>query len=187
MKNYKMFLESKEYDDKLNNYPNISVDEVFDFIYYLIYNAPIFMDNKFIDLYPGYRKNMDGDIYYYNTKEEGVDNVKSVMKMFNSFPNVIKVYRTIGVRDGEKINYEKLGQHWTFDKETAIDFSKFFSGNIVLTGEINHKYVNWLSSFKLYFEFSNGAYKRSSGSDFNENELYIPDPTNVKNVDYFNI
>ena len=128
-----------------------------------------------------------GDTYYYQSKEEGISNVESIITLFNSFPKQTKIYRTIAVREGQKINYENLGFNWTFDKRSALEFSKFFSGNIVLTGEIDEKDVDWMASFKVYFEFSNGAYKRMSETDYNEKELYIPDPKKVKNVDYFEI
>ena len=67
MKNLKTYgdylLESNE------NRINMSVDDVLEHIYYIIYNAPIFMGMEFIDLYPGYKQDNDGEIYYYQSKE----------------------------------------------------------------------------------------------------------------------
>jgi hypothetical protein len=167
---------------------DMSVEETFKFLYNLIYNSPNFGMVKFIDLYPGYSIDKEGEIYYYYSKEEAINNVKSVINLFNSFPNKIKVYRTISVDDVEMIRYgNKLGSHWTFDKETAIEFSKVFVGNTVLTGIVDEKWVDWQMSYKAYFEFSNGAYKRLYGTDFNENELYIPNPKYIKNISYFRI
>lgn len=183
IKKYNNFNESK------NSNKLLTIEETFEHIYHLIYNAPVFkMNVNFKDLYPGYKIETDGDTYYYKTKKEGVENVKSVINLFNSFPKNIRVYRTISVDNVHQIKYgDNIGKHWTFDKKTSVDFSNFFAGNLVLTGEINEKYIDWLSSYKMYFEFSNGAYKRAFNQDFNENELYIPYPENIKNIDFFKI
>lgn len=49
---------------------------------------------------------------------------QEIIDFIESFPPKITVYRTIHLESGEKIDLVKIGNHWTYSKEKAIEFAR---------------------------------------------------------------
>ena len=64
--------------------------------------------------------------------------------------------------------YEYLGDSWSFDRQSAINFANNQArGNVLLTAKINQIDVDWKSSIDHYINFS-GNY-----DGYDENELKV--------------
>lgn len=100
-----------------SNEINISTDNAYDLIDY---------HDSFRDLYPGYSddENEYEEDYYYPSKEEAERMVGDVIEMFNSIPNPIPVYRSVKVKSIDDVDYGLLGDSWSFDRQSAINFAK---------------------------------------------------------------
>jgi hypothetical protein len=75
------------------------------------------------------------------------------------------------------INFDYLGDSWSFDKQSAINFAKNQAGgNILLIAKTKFDNVDWNNTVKLWYQFS----KTFDGYD--ENEINIIDSDEIFDV-----
>lgn len=142
----------------------ISVEEVFDLIEY---------HDSFKDLYPGYNpehENEYAEDYYYPSKEKAYEEVGHVLSFFVNLPNPIPVYRAIQVKSLEDIRYDYLGDSWTYERQSALDFAENHNGgNVLISAKVTKDNVDWKATLKNNFLFSEGM------DSFDENEIKVED------------
>lgn len=149
---------------------NMNTTDVFNMIDY---------HDSYRNLYPDYdnRDNEYEEDYYFNSKEDAFNQVNDILSFFNNFPETIKIYRTIKVKSLKDINYGWLGESWSYDKESAINFAKNHGrGNVLLIAKVHRNNVDWKSTLRLHFQFSR------SETDEDENELNIIDAEKIFDV-----
>jgi hypothetical protein len=106
-------------------------------------------------------------MYKYNLTE-AYDNVNNILDFFNNLPNPISIYRTIKVKNINDIDYDDLGESWSYEKESAINFAKNnTNGNYLISGKTNFDNVDWNNTIKLYFLFSDDVIDDSSEDEIN--------------------
>lgn len=92
-------------------------------------------------------------------------------------PNPLTIYRSIKIKDLSDIDYEWLGESWSFDKQSAINFAhNQAGGNVLLIGRTKFENVDWQNTLKLFYQFS-GAF-----DEYDENEINIIDPSEIYDV-----
>jgi len=132
-------------------------------------------DDGFIDVYPGFNfydrynpvvdyEYEEGEEYLFKTKEEAEEYAKSVVDIFNSLPNPIRVYRWIYLEEEDDFIPEDLGEFWTYHPTLTQAF-----GNTRLKGTIDTKDVDWRETLIRIGEWIG-----------DENEIFIPDPSKVE-------
>lgn len=169
----KVFIKNK-LREALNNISNkigLSTEDVFNFIEY---------HDSYRDLYPNnnpeYENKYEED-YYFQSKEQAYKEVNNLLNFFNNLPNPIPVYRTIKVKSLQDIKYDYLGDSWSWDKNSAINFAKNHAGgNVLLIGLATFDNVDWKETLRNHFHFS-----REDDND-SENELKISDPEQIKEL-----
>lgn len=65
-------------------------------------------------------------LYHYTVdmgydKESAIEDLKDLIRWFNSLPNKIKLYRLLYLNDRNEINYDELGTHYSNNKRDLID------------------------------------------------------------------
>ncbi len=161
-------------NESLNKYfPNIDLntEDVFNLIDY---------HDSYINLYPEYDEyeNEYGEDYYFPTKEDAYNDVNSTLNFFSGMPNPIPIFRTIKVKSLDDIDYGYLGDSWSFDKESAINFAKNQAGgNVLLSAKTNFDNVNWNNTLDVYYKFSDRDFNNEA-----ENEITIMDSDNLIDV-----
>lgn len=65
-------------------------------------------------------------LYHYTVdmgydKESAIEDLKDLIRWFNSLPNKIKLYRLLYLNDENDINYDELGSHYSNNKRNLID------------------------------------------------------------------
>ena len=65
-------------------------------------------------------------LYHYTVdmgydKESAIEDLKDLIRWFNSLPNKIKLYRLLYLNDENEINYDELGSHYSNNKRDLID------------------------------------------------------------------
>lgn len=156
-----------------NYYSNIGMntEDVFDLIEFY---------DTYRDLYPGYNSNGENEFeedYYYKTEEKAYNDANETLNFFNSLPNPVEIYRSIKVKSKEDIDFGYLGDSWSFDKQSAINFAKNQAGgNFLLIGKTNHSNIDWDETIKSYYQFSIGF------DGYDENEIKIIDSDNVFDI-----
>ena len=90
--------------------------------------------------------------------------------MLNKLPNPIPIYRAVRA---EKVDMEKLGNHWTFDEKEARQYVTGPSNSpatklTILQGLIDKQYIDQVATI---------AYNLLIPA---EKEIYIKDPSKVK-------
>jgi hypothetical protein len=153
-------------------YSNIgmSIEDAFNLIDY---------HSSFRNLYPGYDKNDNEyeEEFYFDSKEIAYQNVDNILDIFNSLPNPIPIFRTIKVKSIDEINYDYLGDSWSFDKQSAIDFANNQAGgNVLLSAKTYFDNVDWKNTISAYFLYSD-LYNSES-----ENEITIIDSDKLFDV-----
>lgn len=142
----------------------ISIEEVFDLIEY---------HDSFKDLYPGYNpefENEHAEDYYYPSKEKAYEEVGHVLHFFINLPNPIPIYRAIQVKSLEDIRYDYLGDSWTYERQSALDFAENHNGgNVLISAMVTKDNVDWKATLKNNFLFSEGM------DNFDENEIKVED------------
>lgn len=168
----------REYINERNNQRNsknfnnigVKTEDVFDLIDW---------HDVYRDLYPNYsgNGNVYEEDYYFQTMEGAYNEVNNLLEFFNTLPNPITIYRSIKVKSIDDIKYDWLGDSWSFDKESAINFAKNQAGgNILLIGKTNFNNVDWKNTIKLFYQFSR------TFDGYDENEINIIDSDEVFDV-----
>lgn len=68
----------------------------------------------------------------------------------------------------DDINYDWLGDSWSFDKQSAINFAENQAGgNVLLIGKTKFDNVDWNNTIKLWYQFSR------TYNGYDENEINI--------------
>lgn len=173
------FLATTIYDylnEQVNNtiskyFPNIGLktEDVFEMIDYY---------DSFIDLYPNYSEDNEyGDDYYFPTKEDAYNDINETLDYFNSLPNPIPIFRSLKVKSVEDINFDYLGDSWSFDKQSAINFANNQAGgNVLLNAKTKFDNVDWNNTIQLYYEFS------KSYDGYDENEINVIDSDEIFDI-----
>lgn len=131
---------------------------------------------------------------YYNkiklTSEQGIEimnniydedvflnQVDNILDMLNSFNNPFKIFRVIFLDKLKKINFSDLGESWSFDRDSSIEFGNNNLNkkpNIIFEGMIYYDNVDWKESFKRYCFNSLG--------EFSEDEIVVKNTNKIKNL-----
>lgn len=167
---------NKHLNENINNpqsmfFNNIGLrtEDVFDMIDY---------HDSYRDLYPNYSdENEYESDYYFPTIQDAYNDVNETLEFFNSLPNPIPIYRSIKVKSMDDINYKWLGDSWSFDKKSAIDFAKNQAGgNVLLIAKTKFDNVNWNATVKLWYQFSRNY------DAYDENEINIIDSDEIFDI-----
>lgn len=153
----------------INNVPD------YDFLFFHIDHS------NYYDLYPGYsKKAKHGEEYFFDTRKQALDWANIVIDIFSSLQKnqAIKVYRAVYLKNKEDLDEENLGESWSFDKNSAIEFGSHNNSNYLLSGMVHIDHVDWENSVKLFIQ---NSFDMFSGDG--ENELYIPYPEEVYNLE----
>ena len=162
--------QTNQSNSKHFNNIGLKTEEVFDMIEY---------HDSYRDLYPNYSnsENEYEEDYYFPTKEEAYNDVNKTLYFFNTQPNPITIYRSIKVKSIEDINYDWLGDSWSFDKQSAINFAENQAGgNVLLIGKTKFYNIDWNNTVKLWYIFSR-VY-----DGYDENEIKIIDSDDVFDI-----
>lgn len=127
--------------------------------------------DSFKDLYPGYNSDFENEFaenYFFPSKEKAYEEVEDILLNLKTLPNPIPVYRTIRVNNLEDINYDYLGDSWSYNKDSALSFAKNHNkGNVLLSAKVPKQAVDWKETIKNYFLFSHSL------DESNEDEIKI--------------
>lgn len=127
------------------------------------------------DLYPGYSEPLDDDEdYLYSTKDIAEKHAESIIDIFDSLPNPIPVYRSLMAKSEDDIDFDYIGESWSFIKDSAISFGSHNNSNFLISGLIDKDYVNWDETINRFILFSSG------GDSDDENEIVIKDMNKIK-------
>ena len=154
---------------KYFNNIGLKTEEVFDMIEY---------HDSYRDLYPNYsNENEYENDYYFPTMQDAYNDVNETLEFFNTLPNPIPIYRSIKVKSMDDINYDWLGDSWSFDKKSAINFAKNQAdGNVLLIGKTKFDNVAWNNTVKLWYLFSR------TYDGYDENEINIIDSDKIFDI-----
>jgi hypothetical protein len=136
---------------------------------------------SFDDLYPGYShaEKVGGDCYFASEKQLN-NYCEDVLGLFQALASEdpVLIYRSIQVDSIAQIDREMLGEHWSFDLESARNFAKYnLWGSVFLVrGETSPENIDWKKSIVQYLHFSGRQ------SDEDENELIVLDASEVRVV-----
>ncbi len=128
--------------------------------------------SDYYDLYPEYSNAIvEGENYYFNTYKQASEWADMVIDVFNSLQNKeeIRVYRAVYLKNKNDLKYDDLGESWSFDKNSAIEFGFHNNSNYLLSGIVYPYNIDWEESIKLFVKNSFDMFSGES-----ENELYIP-------------
>jgi hypothetical protein len=167
---YKKFLNEDVGSSKYFSNIGFKTEDVFDLIQH---------HDSFRDLYPEYDEDNEyEDDYYFPTKEIAYEKVNEILDFFNSLENPIPIYRSIRVKSVDDINYDYLGDSWSFDKQSAVNFAKNQAGgNFLLTAKTKFDNVDWKMTIELFFIFSDNY------DSYDENEIKIIDSDEVFDIE----
>ena len=83
----------------------------------------------------------------------------------------LKIYRALSVGNINQINYNNLGNHWTFDKNSAEPYSGDYSKDtIILEGEVMLQDIDIITTIVYNMLIPQ------------ENEIYVINPHNIKQI-----
>jgi hypothetical protein len=100
--------------------------------------------------------------------------IKTLNKL-NKLEFPLKIYRALAINDINQINYNNLGNHWTFNKESAEPYFGDYSKNIiVLEGKITLQDIDIVTTIAYNMLIPH------------ENEIYVTNPHNVKQIKILN-
>ena len=157
----------------MKNIDNYSVEEVLK----IIWDVHV---GSWDDLYPFYDNDEDdyySDDFLFDTKEQAVKHAEFVLDTFQGLDDPFMIYRTININKWDDIDYDDLGNHWSFEKQSAINFArKEGGGNILLSGKIYKNDVDWEETLVKFEEFS------GNWTDEDEDEIYVPDTSKVFDI-----
>jgi hypothetical protein len=149
----------------------LKTEDVFDMIEY---------QDSCRNLYPNFSdyENEYQEDYYFSSKEDCYTDINETLEFFNSLPNPIPIYRSIKVKSIDDINFDYLGDSWSFDKQSAINFAKNQAGgNVLLIGKTNFDNVDWNNTIKNFYLFSN------TFDGYDENEIQIIDSDEIFDIE----
>lgn len=135
--------------------------------------------DSYRNLYPNYDENDNEyeDDYYFESKEEAYTTMNDVLETFNLLPNPTPIYRTIKVDSVDEIDYDYLGESWSFDRGSAIGFAiTHAKGNVLISAKTTLDNIDWKRTIKNYFQFSNQY------DGYDENELVVIDNDLITDV-----
>ena len=129
------------------------------------------------DLYPGYSHEIiDDDNYLFQSKEYLDSYVDEIIEIFDSFPKEFPIYRSIYVKSEENINWDNLGESWSFDFESAKQFGRHNGSNIILSAFVNENNVDWVETLRRYLIFSGNQ------EEDDEHEIVVIDTDELKDI-----
>ena len=96
--------------------------------------------------------------------------IKTLNKL-NKLKFPLKIYRALSVNNINQINYNNLGNHWTFDKNSAEPYSGDYSKDtIILEGEVMLQDIDIITTIVYNMLIPQ------------ENEIYVINPHNIKQI-----
>lgn len=130
----------------------------------------------FLGLYPEHQTDTtvvgdNNSDYLFGSKQDYYTHVNKVLSFFNDMPDIINIYRVIDKNNENDICYKWLGEHWTYDKQSAMNFANTFDSNmyILFSAQTTKDNIDWEQTIKNYFYYS------SNGDYFDENEITVKD------------
>lgn len=168
----KIIKEQVNYDEKIQPY-GLSVMDLLHNVEYDAYD----------DLYAGYNyttkddpENEDKE-FYFNSEQDAIDAIQNVFYQFDILPDPIPIYRVMQVKSLDKIDKQDLGASWSFNKDSALNFGDRYNlKDVLLSGTIEKKYVNWESTLKLYIIHSMNMWGEE------EDEIVVPNTDHIQNL-----
>jgi hypothetical protein len=99
--------------------------------------------------------------------------VETLNKLNNlKFP--LTIYRALSIDNTDQINYNNLGNHWTFDKNSAEPYyGDYPNGVIILEGKVLLQDIDIITTIAYNMLIPH------------ENEIYVTNPHNIKQVKIF--
>ena len=134
------------------------------------------IDNKFNISWEDFIKDKNIDIGELKSELRLDSNsLKSLyIKTLNKLNKLIfplKLYRALSVGNINQINYNNLGNHWTFDKNSAEPYSGDYSKDtIILEGEVMLQDIDIITTIVYNMLIPQ------------ENEIYVINPHNIKQI-----
>jgi len=93
--------------------------------------------DSYADVCPFYSTDNEDDYYdndfWFDTKEQALLYAEEVLDFFQGFDNPFPVYRTIAIGKWKDLDYDDLGNHWSFDRESAINFARNNTGGTLFS------------------------------------------------------
>ena len=133
--------------------------------------------DSFYDLYPGYSEpSIKGKDYYFKSARQATQWAKDIIGIFTAFPAQVPVYRAIYAPNEKAIDLINPGEHWSWDRQSAINFGLRGGGNYLLSAVVDSSGVDWLASIRVYIDFS----QHYSNED--EHELVIADESKLSQI-----
>lgn len=126
---------------------------------------------NYYDIYPNYSEDYNENAdYMFKSKEHLMDEIEQMFYIFDNLPDPIPIYRTIKVDSVNDINLDNLGDSWSYNKKSALNFAKNHNwGNVLLSGKVKKDFVDWKQTIKSYLLFTMGQYGNES-----EDEISLP-------------
>jgi GTPase Era involved in 16S rRNA processing len=136
--------------------------------------------DSYYDLYPGFHKTKDeNQEYAFSSKAKAIKEAQFIIELFDELPDPMPLYRTVCLNSKEDIDLENPGDHWSFNKKSAIQFSSInLRGKhiFLLSCEAKKSNIAWVNTISKYMEFSGEGFGES------ENEIIIKENSLLLNV-----
>ena len=134
------------------------------------------IDNKFNISWEDFIKDKNIDIGELKSELRlDLNSLKSLyiktLNKLNKLKFPLKIYRALSVNNINQINYNNLGNHWTFDKNSAEPYSGDYSKDtIILEGEVMLQDIDIITTIVYNMLIPQ------------ENEIYVINPHNIKQI-----
>lgn len=171
MKHIKLFEHYLRAPSESVHYPKLgmSTEDAFEFVDYR---------DSYCNLYPGYN-DADADWtdeYWMDSKEDAYATVNDRLDVLESLPDVIPVYRTIAVKSLNDIDMDNLGECWSFEKHSALEFGVHARATVLMSGTIASEFIDWRTTVELHFQLS------GHGDSDDENEVRVDYPDKIQDL-----
>lgn len=142
------------------SWKRLTIDDVFDCIDFY---------DSYKDLYPGFSQdNTYSNEYMFDTKEKAYQYGNDILNIFNNLPPIVDIYRAVYIKNENEIDPEYPGDHWSFDKQSALDFARNQNrGNYLYTAKVRAEDIDYKNSIKNFIQFS------QNHDGYDENELVV--------------
>lgn len=147
----------------------VSTEDVFRLVDY---------QDSYCNLYPGYEDadSSWSDEYWANSKEGAYSEVNDILFHLENLPDIIPVYRTIHVNKLSDVRMDDLGECWSYEKRSALEFGSHLRATVLLSGTIASEYIDWWTTIQVHFQHS------GHGSSDDENEVRVDYPEHIKDL-----
>lgn len=123
--------------------------------------------DSYYDLFPGYSKPEEqGQDYVYDTRAKATAAAKELIDIFEGLGDPVHLYRVVHAESQEQIDMEMLGEHWSWDRKTALEFAGYNLQKpwFMIEAKIKRSEIDW------------GSTLRAQMAHPYEREIFIPYP-----------